>query len=613
MKQRFPALTIGVAALVFVAARTGAATDAPEANVVALFEARCSACHGPGGHGPAPSVLAQLPAQAVLSALTSGSMAPQSAGLSDPERRALAEYVGRAGAARTRSEAKACAPGEAARDAARRTASWNGWSPDTANTRFQGSPGPDLAPDRVASLDLRWAFVFPDTFMTGTQPTVADRRVFVGSFNGTVYALDAGTGCVHWTFVPEAGVRAAVVVHEDTALIADLKANAYAVDAATGTLRWKVRLDAHPQARVTGAPTLHRGRLYVPVSSVEEFAGRDPRYACCTFRGSVVALDAATGREVWKSWTIDEPAVARGTSKSGALRYGPSGVAVWNAPTIDEKRGLLYVGTGNSYTDPRPPTTDAVVAIDLATGARKWVRSFLPQDAWNLGCLEQKDRENCPEGEGPDYDIGASPVLARLPGGRELLLAGGKAGVLYALDPDKAGAPVWELKLGRGGLLGGIEWGFAVNGARAYVAVSDWGMGVPSVGALAAVDLERGREIWRTLDPADACQGKGPACTTAQAAAVTVVPGIVFSGSIDGHLRAYDDSTGRILWDYDSARDFDGVGGVKGRGGSINAGGAAVADGMLFQTSGYSLFAMPGNVLLAFGPSDRRAATEAAK
>ncbi len=584
----------------------GSAAETPPSriNAVALVEARCLSCHGPGGHGPDRSVLSRLSTAAVFATLTGGSMQQQAANLSEAERHAIADYIGDhgdAGTSHPRVEANLCGAARPA-GAAAGPGSWNGWSPDMENTRFQSAPGGSLTAARVASLGLRWAFVFPDTFMAGSQPTVAGGRLYIGSFNGNVYALDAKAGCVHWTFKPEAGVRAAVVVHDGLALFGDLKGIAYGVDAATGEQRWRARLDPHPQARVTGSPVQHAGRLYVPVSSIEELAARDPKYPCCTFRGGVVALDAATGQRVWKAYTIDEAARPLGTTRADVARAGPSGVAVWSAPTIDVKRKVLYVGTGNSYTGPDPPATDAIVAFDLASGAKAWVRSLLPKDKWNTGCLE-KNGTNCPEDQGPDYDFGASPVLAHLSDGRELILAGQKAGILYALDPDRQGEVRWQVQLGKGGLLGGIEWGLAVQGDSAYVAISDWDFDGPSSGgALVAVDLKTGKERWRTANPAKACLGKPKGCTTAQAAAVTVIPGVVFSGSADGHLRAYDAAMGRIVWDYDSVRDFQGVNGLAGSGGSINAAGATVSDGMVYQTSGYSMFAMPGNVLMAFGP-----------
>ena len=575
------------------------AVDAQAPNGPAIFARRCLLCHGPGGRGPQLSAMKKLKSDAVYSILTDGIMQAQANGLTEAERHAVADYVG---AKKTASAASAVAPACAQGNwSPQPAADWNGWSPDVANTRFQ--PAAALSPADVPNLKLKWAMVFPDAASASNPATVVGGRVFIGSWDGTIYALDAQTGCTYWTFSADSGVRTAIAIAGDRAFFGDFLANAYALDARTGKLIWKTKVDTHPYARITGSPVAYQGRLYVPMSSLEEGVAGDASYVCCTFRGSLAALDAASGTQVWKSPTIDEPLKKLGSNKNGVDRVGPAGAAVWSAPTIDSKRGVVYVTTGNNYSGSDAAATDAVIAFDLATGKRTWLRSLRPNDQWNASCLG--DKTNCPEDEGPDFDFGASAMVVHLPNGHDAVLAGQKSGVLYALDPDKKGATMWEIRLGKGNALGGIEWGMAADEKKAYVAIADWDLTHPAVaeGALTSVDLASGKLAWRVANPADTCKGRPDTCSSAMAAAVAVVPGIVFEGSVDGFLRAYDPNTGKLLWEYDTAREVKGVNGIAGHGGSVNGAGATVSGGLVFQTTGYAAYGlgMPGNVLLVFG------------
>jgi polyvinyl alcohol dehydrogenase (cytochrome) len=530
-------------------------------------------------------------------------MRPQGARLSGAERRAVAEFltgksiegdVAGAGAGR-------CTAAAPAADAAR-APRWSGWSPSPTNTRFQSADRAGLSRADLARLRLKWAFGFPDASIAWSHPTVAAGRLFVGSQNGTVYALDATTGCIRWTFAASGGVRTAIAVAagEDGRLVVyfgDTGASAYALDAEHGRQLWKRRVDDHRSARITGSPTLYEGRLFVPVASYEEAQGADPQYPCCTFRGSVVALDARSGAVAWKTFMIAEPAQRRGTSSAGVPLWGPSGAAIWSAPTVDAVRGLLYVATGNAYSAPAAPTSDAVVALELATGTIRWVRQVTPDDVYISNC--RSGNANCPTTPGPDHDFGSPPVLARA-GNRDLIVVAQKSGMAYAMDPDRKGELLWQYRAGQGGVLGGIEWGAAVDGERAYFAVSDITLAQP--GGLHAVSLSTGARTWTTAPPPPVC-GTGRGCNGAQSAAVTVSGDVVFSGSNDGALRAYAAATGEVVWTFDTNREFDTVNGVPARGASMIGPGAAVAGGMVYVNSGYGGFGgRPGNVLLAFGP-----------
>jgi len=419
----------------------------------------------------------------------------------------------------------------------------------------------------------------------------------VGSQNGTVYALDRTSGCIRWTFAASGGVRTAITLGDGLLYFGDTAGNVYAVSNETGVQRWRRAVETHPLARITGSPTLHDGRLYVPTSSYEEAQGADPQYACCTFRGSVTALDAVTGNVVWKTYTIAQEPQRRGTSTAGVPLWGPSGAAIWSAPTVDARRGLLYVATGNIYSGPPHPAGNAVIALDLRSGAVRWSKQLTANDVYISNC--RAGNPNCPDTNGPDFDFGSPPMLVRTGAGRDLIVIGQKSGIGWALDPEKNGEVLWEYRAGRGGVLGGIEWGSAADDERAYFAVSD--ITLPQPGGLHAVTLATGQRAWFAPPRPPAC-GSGRGCNAAQSAAVTVIPGAVFSGSNDGALRVYSTTDGAILWEFDSNREFPTVNGVPGRGASMIGPGPVVAGGMVFVSSGYGAFGgRPGNVLLAFG------------
>ena len=592
----------------------------------ALYKKSCAVCHDAGvERAPSRETLHAMTPRQVLAAMESGAMISMAASLTEAERRAIAEFV----TAKSLGQDSEMAPskqamcGAASGDFRDPLAEphWLGWGNEPANTRFQDAPAAGLAPGQVPRLKLKWAFGFPGDVSLNSQPSIAGGRVYVGSQGAKVYSLSAATGCIHWWFATAAPVRSAVSVGRIetesgprfAAFFGDSIAVVYAVDASTGALLWKTKVEDHLAARITGSPAFYHGRLYVPVASIEEGSAIQAKYECCRFRGSVVALDGATGKQIWKSYTIAEPARPTKNNTSGTQLWGPSGAPIWTAPTIDTKRNVLYVTTGDNYSDPPTATSDAFLAMDLDTGKIVWSRQTTSNDAYTVAC-RLPDTTNCPDSNGPDFDFGSSPILVTLPNGRRALIAGQKSGVVHAIDPDRDGQILWQTRIGKGGIHGGIQWGSAADQSTVYVALSDAGIiTIPSTvateanpqagGGMFALSLEKGERIWSSPPPV--C-GERKRCSPAQSAAVSAIPGVAFSGSVDGHLRAYSAKNGAIIWDYDTAREFTTVNGVSGRGGSMDGPGPAIGGGMIFVNSGYAIWGgMPGNVLLAFSVDGR--------
>ena len=475
--------------------------------------------------------------------------------------------------------------------------SWNGWGAGITNARFQDAAGAQIAADQVSRLKLKWAFGFPGAKAVYGQPTVVGGRVFVGVDTGLVYSIDAASGCAYWSYQAADGVRSAVSIGpgrtagESLAYFGDQKANVYALNAATGELVWKVRLDAHPGARITGAPQLYQNRLYVPVASNEEALAVDASYECCTFRGSVAALDGLTGHQIWRTYVIPQAAKATGQNAKGTRQYGPSGGGVWNAPTLDPQHHVLYVGTGDAYSKPVPRTTDSILALDMENGKVLWSVQDLAGDAWVVSCIQGRGTpENCPKDAGPDFDFGSSPILRDLPSGQRLLIAAQKSGIIWAHDPDHKGAVIWKTSVAskQPGPQGQVNFGGSADERNAYFGLDS--------GGIVALGLRDGERQWFTdIQPEGGRHG-------GLDAAVSTMPGVVFSGGWDGVLRALSTNNGAILWSFDMLRDFETVNGVPARGGSMGSAGPTVAGGMLFAGAGYPGVqdGRNGNVLLAF-------------
>ena len=597
------------------AAQTGDPEQKPGA---AVYREHCSQCHeGQAQKAPTKTFLSMMSPEAIYDALAIGIMRPMAVRLDDAQKHHVAEYLSGSPVGAPKTAIAPMCTGDAANFDHARVPTTVGWGQTPDNAHFVPADTAKLAVSDLPRLKLKWAVAFPNTMRVRSRPTFAYGALYTGSQDGTVYALDAKTGCIRWTFKTSAEVRTPVVVQSAAetngepplAFFGDLIGRLYAVDAFTGKEVWRAKADEHPSATITGSPVYHAGRLYVPVSSLEE-AMADPKYPCCTFRGSMVAYEARTGKQLWKTFTIKAKPRQVGKSKIGTPVWTPSGAAIWNTPTLDPQRGVLYIGTGNNYTGPADENSNAVMAFDLKTGRIRWSWQVVPGDAWNVGCMIGLD--TCPEPAGPDFDIGSGTMLAKLPDGTDRLFVGLKSGQALALDPD---APmkgkVWTNRVGRGSIQGGIQFGMTYDGRRLYVPIADMKNSMdksseerereagPLRPGLYALNPATGELLWKNT-PDDVCFGR-EYCDPGILASIVGIPGAIFAGHMDGRIRAYDTETGRVLWNFDTSQPLPTLSGKAGIGGSVGGGGPVVHDGMVYVNSGYGLyFHMPGNVLAAF-------------
>jgi polyvinyl alcohol dehydrogenase (cytochrome) len=573
---------------------------------------------------PQGVAIREMTPERIYASLTEGSMRAQSEGISDGQKRRIAEFMagrpmGSSKAGSAANMPNKCASNPQMTDPAA-GAGWNGWGNDNGNTRFQPAAAARLTAADVPKLKLKWAFGYPTGETNNAQPTVLAGRVFAASDNGFIYSLDAATGCVYWSFEGGSIVRGSVSVGPVTGqgnaryavFYGDGHANVFAVNAQDGKMLWKTKVDSHVVARITAGTRFYNGKLFVPVSQSEEFSSGTPDYPCCTGRGSMVALDANTGKLLWKAWAVPGEMKAYKIQSNGVVLYAPGGGGVWNAPTIDPVRNAVYFSTGDATTFPSPKTTDGVMAVDINTGKMLWAYQADENDVFMGGCNNPNPAlrsEACPNPMGPDLDIGNSPILKALPNGKRVLLVGTKRGHVIALDPDNNGAQLYRVLAStgqavpppaagatrgggpRGGPGGGsIVWGGAADDRNVYYGAGGAG--------LTALRLDSGEKAWSYTTPAPAGQNTGPSL----GAAPTVIPGIVFEGASNGVLYALSTEDGKKVWEFNTAQEYPTVNNVRAKGGAIAVSGAVVVNGMVYISTGYAISstAQGGNLLLAF-------------
>ena len=568
-----------------------------------VVQQECMKCHDKAASkAPGVAALREIPGEKLYDFLTHLDATHKDLKLTDEQSRHTAEalsgrVLGTAAAGDPSKMADHCAANPPMPDPAS-APGWNGWGNGPDNTRYQKNAG--LTPDQLSKLKLKWAFGMPGGHTMNGQATVVGGRVFLGSDVGWVYSLDAKTGCLYWAYMTKAAMRNAMTVIPVKGVagvkygvyFGDLKSNAYGLDAQTGKQLWVTKVDDNYAGRITGAPAAYDGRVYVPLAKWESNYAKDLNYPCCTVRGSVTALDAGTGKIIWKHYVIPEPPKPTHKNSIGTQLYGPSGGSVWNTPAVDPVRGMIYFGSGEGTSQPAGDTTDSLLAVDIKTGKLAWHYQGYKDDAFIIGCGGSGKTENCPDDVGPDADIGASVVIKKLPSGKRMVIAGMKDGTLFAVDPDKKGALLWKTNVAADPKLpmAGITWGGAVDDQFAYYGLTG--------GGVVAVQLATGEKVWYNKMPPPPGRGR-----PGNSAAVTLIPGALFSAARTGILYALAPSDGHVIWEYDTAKDYDTVNKIPAHGGTIGSAGPVVAGGMLFVGSGYGFGGNDknGNVLLAFG------------
>ena len=602
-------------ATILLTPQPAAAQTAPGAAVSgeAVYQRRCAACHERAeGRVPPRTAIQNMTSARIMRTLDFGAMMTVAYTMRRDEREAVAKFLGKP-EPEPGPRPQAFCGDRSVKIGDMSKATWNGWSPGRDNSRFVPAAVAGLTAAQVPKLKLKWALGFEGDISAFGQPTVIGNQVFVGSAGGMVHALRADSGCLQWVYQANGPIRSAIVVeplgNSHVLLFGDLTGWFYALDAATGKELWKKRPEEHEAVRLSAPPLVHNGLVMIPVASWEETRSINAEYQCCTFRGSITALRLRDGSQAWKTYMVPRPPAVTGKTSAGTPMLGPSGVGIWASPTLDLKRRRIYVTTGNNYSQPHTDTSDAVMALDLDTGRIVWTRQAMTEDVYNSSCNQAIKGPSCPPGNGPDFDFGSPAILVTTASGRDLLLAGQKAGIVWAFDPDKEGAVVWQTRVGQGGINGGVQWGMAADGEQVYAAVSDTVITRtasattldPSLGGgLTALRIADGTKAWFA---APLPCGPVANCSPAQPAAVTAIAGVVFAGSLDGHLRAYSAKDGTVIWDVDTVREYDTVNGVKAKGGAIDGPGAIVANGMVFVNSGYTrMGGIAGNVLLAFAP-----------
>lgn len=568
----------------------------PDGNLGDKAVARCVSCHSLIGGMDKFHNLSPLD---IYTVLRHGAMMEMTTGLSDGEMRAAARTFGDPAAPAKRPANGGSVMCESAAPLEPAAAAWPAWSNDSSNVRNVRQA---LSAKQLADYRVKWVFGFPDTWIwngSGVPIAMANGRLYVGSTNRWFYAIDASSGCTRWAKELNGWIRGGAAVAEGVVVVGDSRGYVYGFDELTGNVLWSVLGDPQVGARVTGSITVANGKAFVPFSTMEMMVqDLAPSLPCCTFNGGVSAFDIHSGKRLWQTFMLERPVESLGKNEAGGDRYGPSGVAIWTAPTIDEKRGVLYVGTSHQISGTSEPVGNAVVALDLATGAKRWVASF---DADSQAAIAAGAKEGSRDG-----DIPAPPMLLKRQDGREVLVVGSKESFIYELDPDAKGAVLWQVRIGAGGNLGGVSYGMASDGQRVYVPLYDRNYEAKSekergVSAFVALDLMNGKTLWRTEAPTSDCKGKSSLCEPAFYSPATVVGDVVLTGTKDGLVRALDKKSGKPVWGFDTAQAFKSVNGIDAQGGSFSMGGIVMGDGMMFVNSGSAVFmsGMPGNALVA--------------
>jgi len=592
-----------------------------DASGEAIYQSQCSTCHtNPVSKAPLLQAMQTKNLSSISFELFLGKMRSQAASLSYEQKIKVAEYIA-GGKQPYQPEAWHYCENKNVQTS---QVFSGGRGFDERHTAAVGKAVANIDSSNVATLTLQWVFALPNTSDTRSQPVIANDTLFVAAQGGDVFALDRHTGCIQWHLHTGVPVRTSLTLVElpegkrTLLLYGDSESYVNAVDAKTGERVWRTDAAISDYSILTGAITASvdtesgESFLIVPVSTYEVIVATDPTHECCQSHGAVHRLATASGQIIWTKH-LAEAAAPRGVSKAGVRQWGPSGVPVWSTPTIDSARGVVYVGTGENASAPATALSDAVVALDLANGDKIWHFQGMAGDTWNGACGLFPVGSNCPARQGPDYDFGASVIVATNTAGKALLLAGQKSGDIYALDPDNKGELLWQTRIGTGSAVGGVHWGMAIADGKVFAAAND----PPFPGkirqpGLYALAIDSGEQLWNyplkrrcETDREAYFQRRElyPECSYffSFSAALTIANDVVFAPALDGTIRAFNSANGELLWQFMTANEFETVAGTKARGGSMDNVGVIFAGNYVYMQSGYSLFgALPGNILLAF-------------
>lgn len=612
---------IGVALVLLGVAcmRTAGAADHPGK---VLYEKACASCHDHPveTRSPAFATLRGMRYGSIDFALTEGKMQVQAAGLNTAQRTELIDYLVGRGVADNTWLAKMMCTGSRKRVNLDAPATVSGFGFDKLNHRALTATQAGLKTADFPNLELAWALAFPRATTMRAQSVVVGSTLFLPVGDAAqLYAIDISQPqpCFKWVYTGVVPLRTGAAYGtlpgsgRKVLVFGDIAAHIHMIDATTGQQIWRESVRLSHLTNATGTPVLHGSRIYVPISASEITVGANPSHECCKTHGAVVALDARAGKQIWITHTMEEARPIRDRG-DGQMMWGPSGAPIWNSPSIDEKRGVLYVGTGEATSAPAAKTTDAILAIGLDDGRIRWSFQATENDIFLTGCMANRQGFNCPrEGQFLDVDFGASTILAKRADGRDVILAGQKSGTLWALDPDAQGKVLWSREFGKGSPIGGIHWGIAYDGRRVFAPIHHFpdatGKDANQTPGMHSVNVDTGEVLWSWEAKPD-CSGDRKErllnCngSIGLSGAPTVIDGAVVQGSVDGFLRVFDAANGEVLFQYDTARPYETMNGIPGKGGAIDNASIVAANGYVFVNSGYGLMAgqTPGNVFLAF-------------
>jgi polyvinyl alcohol dehydrogenase (cytochrome) len=590
-----------------------------------IYRQSCAACHDSPEETRAPpfAALQQLDTRSLMGALRpGGSMEAQGKTLTRPQLFELVDFLANSGPQSTEwLTSMMCDEDDRAVDL-EQAKGMTTFGVDITGHRWLTAERAGLTSTDLTNLELAWAIGFPKTNQLRTSPVIiGDTMFYAPAPTGNMLAFDIGakTPCVKWAFDVGTGVRSSPsygkIGGRDALVFSDRRGTVHAVDAKLGTEIWSQFAPHSEAARVTGAPVVYGEKVIVNISASGVARAMDPNYECCAEHGAVTALDANTGEKLWTYHTMPDANYTGEESRTGVKLRGPSGAPIWSTPTIDPKRNLVIVTTGENTSLPATDTSDAVLALDIDTGKLVWGFQALANDVWNMSCRTpwENSGPNCPpptKSVLKDFDFGAGAILTQTKDGKDIVLAGQKSGDVWGIDPDN-GELIWNTRFGEGTALGGIHWGIAIDGERVFAAIYDPtrpGASNKAEPGMNAVDITTGEVAWRypiepDCSPSRAERYPGCAGRHGLSAAPLVVDRSVLAGGADGRFYVFDSVTGKLQFQYDTLADFETINGVEGQGGSIDSHSIFAGAGLVFVGSGYGSFGQPGgNVLLAFRP-----------